>query len=89
MKRKEKLYLKSAERNHIRVYPFRSKTECLWAVSQEPKTLDCRYVRNLLRAVLTLFGLPPALLPALPHPPKKVPLDFLELPHPQEAILCF
>ena len=48
-----------------------------------------RYVRNLLRAVLTLFGLPPGLLPALPHPPKKVPLDFLELPHPQEAILRF
>ena len=48
-----------------------------------------RYVRNLLRAVLTLFGLPSALLPALPHPPKKVPLDFLKLPHPQEAILRF
>ena len=35
-----------------------------------------RYVRNLLRAVLTSFGLPPALLLALPHPLKKSSLSF-------------
>ena len=30
----------------------------------------------MLRAVLTSFGLPPALLPALPHPLKKSSLGF-------------
>ena len=43
MKRKEKLYLKSAERNHIRVYPFRSKTECLWAVMFDLLKIDYEY----------------------------------------------
>ena len=46
-----------------------------------------RYVRNLLRAVLTSFGLPPALLPALPHPLKKVPLVFIKIPHPPQIYL--
>lgn len=32
MNKKEKNYLASAKERHIRVYPFRSKTECLWAV---------------------------------------------------------
>ena len=32
MNKKEKNYLASAKEHHIRVYPFRSKTECLWAV---------------------------------------------------------